>query len=174
MEYGEAKPEPGSAFRDVVNKSTIEADISTLLGHAGAHPSVPLTQCTHTQPPDLCTLCYAPYVCVCVCVCLLTGECATFEYIFVENVQPSFYLTPRWLFGGFGPAFGHAAIAYTRPDGSRRLVNIVGGLEAAGGREMVEFWEKPCASSGVELASLAVPCVTQEGVKRALRTQARG
>ena len=38
---------------------------------------------------------------------------------------------------------GHAAIALTRPDGTRRLINIVGGREAAGGREMVEFWEAP-------------------------------
>lgn len=95
----------GAATEDVVNKSTIEADISTFLGHQ--------------------------------------GRSAKFELIFVENVQPSFYLTPRWFFGGLGPAFGHIAIAFTRPDGTRRLVNIVGGREAEGGREMVEFWERP-------------------------------
>ena len=71
------------------------------------------------------------------------GECAAFEFVFVENVAPSFVLTPAWFFGGLGPAFGHAAIAISRPDGTRRLINIVGGREAAGGREMVEFWEKP-------------------------------
>lgn len=76
------------------------------------------------------------------------GRPAAFEFIFVENVQPSFYYLPKCIFGSWGAPFGgialgHAAIAFTRPDGTRRLVNIVGGREAAGGREMVEFWEQP-------------------------------
>ena len=105
VEYGKGELGESRHGRDIVNKATIDADISVLLGHG--------------------------------------GRCASFEFIFVENVQPSFYLTPKWLFGGFGPAFGHAAIAYTRADGTRKLVNIVGGREAAGGREMVELWEQP-------------------------------
>ena len=67
---------------------------------------------------------------------------AKLEFIFVENVKPSFQLLPS-LFGECGPAFGHAALVFTRADGTRRVANIVGGREAAGGREMVEFWECP-------------------------------
>ena len=70
------------------------------------------------------------------------GKPPAVEFIFVENVQPSFFLVPKWLFGGFGPALGHAAVAFTRRDGTRCLVNIVGGRQAHMG-EMIDVWETP-------------------------------
>lgn len=68
------------------------------------------------------------------------GRLPAFEFIFVENIQPSFFFLPKWLCGGWGPAFGHAALAFTRPDGTRCLVNIVGGRQK---NELVDVWEKP-------------------------------
>ena len=68
------------------------------------------------------------------------GTPAAVEWIFVENVQPSFFFLPHWFFGGFGPALGHAAVAFTRRDGSRCLFNIVGGRQIG---ELVDIWEKP-------------------------------
>ncbi|KAL1523693.1 hypothetical protein AB1Y20_018624 [Prymnesium parvum] len=91
--------------RDVRNKATIDAEVSTFLGHG--------------------------------------GELAAVEFVFVENVLPDFFLVPRWLCGGWGVGFGHAAVAYRRPDGSRILVNITRGTGEIGEGEMVEFWEAP-------------------------------
>lgn len=56
------------------------------------------------------------------------GKSAALELIFVECVVPDFYLVPRWICGGWGVAFGHAAVAFTRADGKRRLVNITRGI----------------------------------------------
>lgn len=65
------------------------------------------------------------------------------EFIFVEAVQPEVYLLPRIICGGWGVAFGHAAIAFTRSDGSRRLVNITHGTGEKDEVEMVDVWESP-------------------------------
>lgn len=71
------------------------------------------------------------------------GKLPAVELVFVECVTPDFYIIPRWLCGGWGLAFGHAAIAFTRADGTRRLVNITRGVGKVGENEMVEYWERP-------------------------------
>ena len=65
------------------------------------------------------------------------------EVIFVESVQPDIYLVPRWICGGWGISFGHLAVAFTRSDGSRRLINVTHGTGREGEEEMVEVWESP-------------------------------
>jgi|Transcript_81764 hypothetical protein len=65
------------------------------------------------------------------------------DFIFVENVNPDFFLIPRWFCGGWGIGFGHAAVRFTREDGTQRLVNITQGTGEVGEENLIDIWQEP-------------------------------